>query len=94
MARSVGRPWSLDVDLLSVEAALVKPGVVAAAHTRGKQVHVWTVNDPTRMSRLIDLGVDNLITDDPLLARQVLAERAELSDVERLILYLRHRFDL
>ena len=91
VARSVGDPWRLDVDFLSVERRLVDGTTADRAHSAGKRVHVWSVNDPLEMSRLIDLGVDNLITDDPLLARSVLEERAQLSDVERLILFIRSR---
>jgi len=91
VARSVGNPWRLDVDFLSVDLGLVDQTTARRAHNAGKQVHVWSVNDPVEMSRLIDLGVDNIITDDPLVAREVLQARAELSDVERLILYIRSR---
>ena len=35
----------------------------------------------------MSLGVDGIITDEPELARTVLAERAELSSVERLLLH-------
>jgi glycerophosphoryl diester phosphodiesterase len=91
VARSVGDPWRLDVQFLSVQTALITAGTAPLAHRNGKQVHVWSVNDPNEMSRLIDLGVDNIITDDPLLARQVLKSRAELGDVERLILFIRNR---
>ena len=52
---------------------------------------MWSVNDPLEMSRLIDLGIDNIITDDPLVARDVLRTRAELGDVERLVLYIQSR---
>ena len=49
----------------SVDAAFV-----AEAHARGLQVHVWTVNEPEDMRRLIGLGVDCIMTNTPdVLAR-------------------------
>ena len=47
-----------------------------AAHRAGKQVHVWVVNNPADMHRLLDLGVDGIVTDRADLLLQVLAERA------------------
>lgn len=44
---------------------------VARAHRAGKPVHVWTVDDPTEMQRLIDLGVDGIMTDDPTTLKRV-----------------------
>jgi glycerophosphoryl diester phosphodiesterase len=41
----------------------VDSAFVAAAHRHGLLVHAWTVNDPTEMERLIELGVDGLFTD-------------------------------
>jgi glycerophosphoryl diester phosphodiesterase len=40
-------------------------------HQRGRQVNVWTVDDPEEMKRLADQKVDGIITDNPLLARQI-----------------------
>lgn len=54
---------------------VVDARTVAAAHRAGRQVHVWTVNDPADMHRLLDLGVDGLVTDRADLARDVLVER-------------------
>lgn len=49
---------------------------VAAAHRAGKQVHVWTIDDPDDMHRLLDLGVDGIVTDRPDVLNRVLEERS------------------
>lgn len=54
---------------------VVTPRLVAMAHAEGKKVHVWTINHPVRMSLLLRLGVDGLITDRPDIMMKVLAKR-------------------
>jgi glycerophosphoryl diester phosphodiesterase len=51
-------------------------GLVNRVHAAGKRVHVWTVNAPDDIKRLVDLGVDGLFTDDPALALKILGRGA------------------
>ena len=49
--------------------------VIARVHRLGKVVHAWTINDPAEMERLIDWGVDGIITDRPDLLKDILIRR-------------------
>jgi glycerophosphoryl diester phosphodiesterase len=57
--------------------ALVDERFVAAAHERGLQVHVWTVDDPEDCTAMLDLGVDGIMTDRPAMLRELLEKRGE-----------------
>jgi glycerophosphoryl diester phosphodiesterase len=57
------------------DVTIVSPESVAAAHALGIEVHVWTINDAPEMERLLDLGVDALMTDFPARAMAVLRRR-------------------
>ncbi|HTJ76305.1 MAG TPA: glycerophosphodiester phosphodiesterase family protein [Acidimicrobiales bacterium] len=54
---------------------LVDRRLVAAAHRRGVAVHVWTINDDAEMERLLDLGVDGLLSDRPSVLKEVFVRR-------------------
>jgi glycerophosphoryl diester phosphodiesterase len=53
----------------------VTAALVTEAHTLGLRVVVWTVNKPDDMARMIEIGVDGIISDRPDLLRQVAGEK-------------------
>lgn len=56
-------------------ATVVTAGFIRSAHDLGKHVHVWTIDAAEEMHRLLDLGVDGIVTDRIDTLRDVLAER-------------------
>jgi glycerophosphoryl diester phosphodiesterase len=54
---------------------LVTPRFLKAAHSSGVRVDVWTINDAAEMRRLLDLGVDVIMTDYPEVLESLLQER-------------------
>lgn len=83
-----------NADFFAVSTRLATQDFIRRAHASGKPVFVWTTNDPVTMSTMISRGADNLITDHPALARQVLQERAQLGPAERLLLELAFLFGI
>ncbi len=82
LASRVGRGAGREAAALQLPTSLrgfrvVDEKLVEAAHRSGLQVHVWTVNRRTEMERLLDIGVDGLVTDRPDLLRDLLVERGE-----------------
>ena len=64
-----------DVDFFSMNASFLSKQIVDAIHNSGKQVYAWTVNNATSIKNLTNKGVDNIITDDPILARETIYSR-------------------
>jgi glycerophosphoryl diester phosphodiesterase len=88
--RSVGNITRMEVDFLSLDSKQISARLVRQAHRRGRQVHAWTVNDLHTALRLIEIGVDNLITDRPAPMRSLVDAWNNLSDSERITLMLRN----
>jgi glycerophosphoryl diester phosphodiesterase len=62
--------------MISPKRVMITPEFVAAAHGRGLEVVVWTVNEPAEMARHISFGVDAIVTDYPDRLHAVLDGRA------------------
>ncbi|NNE68769.1 MAG: hypothetical protein HKN29_00245 [Rhodothermales bacterium] len=92
-AASVGSVTRLPVDFVAVALPRLTPALVRTAHASGQRVYAWTLNDPGTMVSAVDLGVDGIITDDPVLARRVLGELAALSPAGRVMLRFRNLVD-
>ncbi|MDQ0579703.1 glycerophosphoryl diester phosphodiesterase [Streptomyces rishiriensis] len=80
--RSWGVPAALRRSAVAAQVPESQSGIqvvdhrfVHAAHARGLQVHVWTINDADRMHRLLDLGVDGIMTDHIDTLREVMEDR-------------------
>lgn len=59
-------------DFFSIRATAVTSNMIKEIHSAKKQVHVWTVNSSKQMRNLMQIGVDNIITDNPVLANEVI----------------------
>ncbi len=77
LRRSRSDAGATQVPIQHKGVTIVTPRYVAAAHRAGLQVHVWTIDDPAEMTRLLDLGVDGLMTDRASVLREVLAGRGQ-----------------
>jgi glycerophosphoryl diester phosphodiesterase len=77
MRRLLRGVHALQVPVSDGGVRVVTPAFVRRAHRHGLQVHVWTINDPAEMDRLLDLGVDGIVTDRADLLKQVLQDRGQ-----------------
>ena len=59
-------------DFFSIKSSFITEPLVKRAHSFGKEIHAWTVNSEGELERMKQLEVDNIITDQPVRAREVL----------------------
>lgn len=78
--RNLGHAVAAQVPVRHGRVLVVTERFVRRAHRRGIAVHVWTIDDPAEMHRLLDLGVDGIMTDRPAALRDVLVERGAWHD--------------
>lgn len=67
------------IDGFSIEETFISYDIVDQIHQNNKKVFVWTVNEPSNIIDVCKYDIDNILTDDPLTAREVINEE-KLSD--------------
>lgn len=85
-AYSIGQISQLPVELLALNHQSITHQVVNKAHKQNIKVYAWTVNSASVMAKMIEAGIDGIITDNPRMGVQVRNEMQRLTDTERLLL--------
>lgn len=75
MSRTAAR--AAQVPVSSGSLIVINDKFVERAHRLGVQVHAWTIDDAPEISRLLDMGVDGIMTDRPTVLREVLEQRRQ-----------------
>ncbi len=75
-------PWPRAFDFQAAQVPtklrgvpVIRPAFLAAAKRHGVAVHVWTIDTAAEMHRLLDMGVDGIMTDRPSVLRNVMIQR-------------------
>ena len=76
------------VDVISINYTFVNKALVDAVHGNGKEIYVWTVNSPSIVKALANMGVDNIITDDPVMAREAVYSRYTGKELVNILNYV------
>ena len=75
MSIAIGKITDLRyADSFSVEAKNVNESLVEMVHNEGKELYVWTVNTEESINQMIDMDVDNIITDNIELGKKLVSE--------------------
>ncbi len=64
----------LSYEVSGIDIPLTAKTIIDRAHRRNIAVQYWTINDPDEMRMLIEMGVDAIMTDNPVLLSEILAE--------------------
>ena len=76
------------MDILSIDAKYLDSQVVEGAHKKGITVYAWTVNTKSEIRRMAAIGVDNIITDNVTLTKEILYDKNsnQISDIIKYVL--------
>lgn len=78
------------IDFFSMKSSFVNESTVKTLHSLGKEVHAWTVNSRSEAERMKQLGVDNIITDHPVMVREIVYGENVRMNFFKLLGFIRH----
>ena len=79
-------------DNFSVNMSSITRRLVSRVHNAGSQIYAWTVNRRTNIESMLEKNVDNIITDDVLLAKRILGETRTSNALHEYIRWLDQLF--
>ena len=82
-----------DADNFSIEASSVTKTLVNKVHKEGKQLYAWTVNTKESITNMINLNVDNIITDNITLAKETIYESKTSNVIQEYIKLISNLFN-
>ena len=86
MVIAIGDITKLDkADAFSVESMNINFDLVKKVHNAGKEVYVWTINTEESVNRMVELGVDNIITDDVTMVKSTILKHRRSNLINRFI---------
>lgn len=65
MSIAQGNIYSLDVDFFEIESGYVSSNMISKIHESGKEISVRTIDDEEALLKIIDTGIDNIVTNEP-----------------------------
>ena len=75
----------VNADIYSIEASNINNELVNLIHDNNKRVFVWTINDDAVIRNMINYNVDNIITDDVKLVREIILENKSSNIINELV---------
>lgn len=86
MVLAIGNIVELDkADAFSVEAMNVNSNLVKTVHNAGCELYVWTINTDESVRKMVELGVDNIITDDVVMVKNTISRYHRSNIINRFI---------
>lgn len=74
-----------EIDFFSLKSSFLNEEIVQKIHNKGKEIHAWTVNSKRELERMKRLEIDNIITDKPVYAREIIYQEESNKNIIELL---------